>query len=133
MTEPRAGLQSTDFLLTFPIAGALAVGANVLQVPIPFATRVISVQATASTAPTGASALFDVHKGTEADATGVTIFTTQGDRPSVAAGNNVGAKATPDEDEAVFEPGDVLIVAVDQVGSTVAGSNAVLTLHCEKV
>lgn len=71
-------------------------------------------------APTGADAIFDVNKN------GVTLFTTQGNRPRVAAGSTIGALAVPDIVSVVA--GDVITVDVDQIGSTLAGSLATITM-----
>lgn len=73
----------------------------------------------ANTAPTGATIIADVNKN------GTTVFTTQGNRPTVAiSGNGGGISATPDVTS--LADGDYLTVDIDQVGSTVAGSNVTI-------
>lgn len=74
----------------------------------------------AGTSPTGAALIADVNKN------GTTIFTTQANRPQIAAADadGVGAVATPDV--TTLAEGDRLTVDMDQVGSTVTGDNVVL-------
>lgn len=68
------------------------------------------------TAPTGASLIIDVNKG------GTTLFTTQGNRPVVAAGANT-AKWITLPDIVAWNDGEYLTVDVDQIGSTIAGAD----------
>lgn len=75
---------------------------------------IVGVWAAAGVVPTDAAILVDVHKG------GTTIFTTQGNRPTVPDGGNGGAiSATPDVTS--LADGDYLTVDIDQVGASVAG------------
>ena len=74
----------------------------------------------AATAPTGASIVVDVNKN------GTTIFTTQANRPTVAAAGNVSGQAVPDVTSLAV--GDYLTVDIDQVGSTIAGADLVVVL-----
>lgn len=77
---------------------------------------IIGAWVAANTAPTGATILADVNKN------GTTIYTTQGNRPSVAISGNGGTlSATPDVTSVA--DGDYLTVDIDQIGSTVAGAN----------
>jgi hypothetical protein len=76
---------------------------------------VVGCWAAANTAPTGAALVCDVNKN------GTTIFTTQGNRPSVAISGNGGTMATPDVTSVA--DGDYLTVDVDVIGSTVAGAD----------
>jgi hypothetical protein len=75
-------------------------------------------------APTGTSVILDVNKN------GTTIFTTQANRPTVAAGAVVGSVTPPDVTS--FAPGDRITVDVDQVGSTFAGTNLVVVLRLRR-
>jgi hypothetical protein len=70
------------------------------------------------TAPTGANLIVDVHTGTGA---GTTIFTTQGNRPTVTDGNKTGVSVAPDVTS--IAEGDEFSVYVDQVGSGNAGAD----------
>lgn len=69
----------------------------------------------AGTAPTGADLIVDVNKN------GTTIFSTQGNRPTIAAGTNGGVADTPDV--TTLADGDYLTVDIDQIGSSVVGAN----------
>jgi hypothetical protein len=80
------------------------------------ATRTIhGVWPAAGTAPTGQALIVDVHKN------GATIFTNQAGRPTIPAGSNGGALATPDV--TTISDGEYLTVDRDQVGSVVAGAD----------
>ena len=81
-----------------------------------------SVRASVGTAPTGASILIDINVN------GTTIFTTQGNRPAIAAGSNTSGKVT-NMDVTSVANGAYLTVDVDQTGSIVAGSD--LTVQVE--
>lgn len=71
------------------------------------------------TAPTGAAIIVDVNKN------GSTIFSTQSNRPQIAASANTGFTTT--FNTTTFADGEYITVDIDQVGSTVKGSN--LTVH----
>lgn len=80
------------------------------------ANRTISyVMASVGTAPAGASVIVDVNRN------GVTIFTTQANRPTITAGTNSDLTNTPDV--TALSAGDYLTVDVDQIGSTTAGAD----------
>lgn len=126
-TDVKA-LRSTENSLetvTFAI-GAFTVGAGSYAFPIKGGTfQIVSVAVRATTAPTGASAIFDVNKN------GTTIYSTQGNRPTIAAAGllaTVGAHAAT-----TVTDGDYLTVDVDQIGSTVAGSNAVVAIRLQRI
>jgi hypothetical protein len=63
----------------FSKTGAQTVATGAVRYRIPFAAVIESVAATVGTAPTGASLIVDVNKN------GTTIFTTQANRPTIAA------------------------------------------------
>lgn len=75
---------------------------------------ITSVTAATITAPAGASVILDVNKN------GTTIFTTQANRPTVAAAATSAVTGTPNV--TTFSAGDVITVDVDQVGSGSAGT-----------
>jgi hypothetical protein len=75
----------------------------------------IKVGQMVDTAPTGAALIGDVNKN------GTTIFTTQGNRPSIAASGLHAVSGTPDV--TAWADGDYLTFDVDQVGSTIAGAD----------
>jgi hypothetical protein len=100
----------------FSKSGVLTTGAGTNRL-VNTTGRTLSINAvTASvgTAPTGASILVDVTKN------GTSIFTTQGNRPTIAIGAFSGVSGVP---ELTWAAGEYLTVDVDQIGSTVAGSD----------
>ena len=107
--------------LTFSKVGDLTVAAGKGRLKVPMAITIVDVTATCNTAPTGAAALFDVNKG------GTTIFSTQGNRPTVAAGSQDGSAATPDV--TAVAAGDVLTVDIDQIGSSTVGADATVVIR----
>lgn len=80
------------------------------------------VRASVGTAPTGASLIVDVNKN------GTTLFTTQSTRPTIAASGTTN-KTTPQV--TTWADGDYLTVDIDQVGSTIPGSDLTVTISLE--
>lgn len=106
------------FQFALTIAGALNTGTNLgAQVlHLPFKARIDEVRAHVGTAPTGAAILVDVN------AAGTTIFTTQANRPSVAAAGTDANSGAPDGGTSVAKD-TAITVDVDQVGSGTHGSD----------
>ncbi len=77
--------------------------------------KIVGIKACSLTAPAGSSIILDVNKG------GTTIFTTQANRPTVAASATTATLAG-DPEVVEFSAGDVFTVDVDQVGSGTAGT-----------
>jgi hypothetical protein len=87
--------------------------------------RIVGAWVTAGIVPTGADIIVDVNLN------GTTIYTTQGNRPTVPATTNGGAiSATPDV--TALAPGDYITVDIDQIGSTIAGGNITVGLVVDK-
>lgn len=105
----------------FTYAGALIVQTGAIRIYNKFGTTLTlqSVFIAVNTAPTGASIIVDVNKN------GTTIFTTQANRPAIAASANTGSSSTLDVTS--FADGDYLQADIDQIGSTIAGAD--LTVH----
>lgn len=101
--------------------GTLIVLAGKSRFPFPVAATIVGVTAMVNSAPTGASVLIDVHKN------GTTIFTTQGNRPTIAIGGFASGEAIPDV--TAVAAGDYLTVDVDQVGSTVPGADLTVAVR----
>lgn len=76
---------------------------------------IAAVRASAGTAPTGSSLIVDVNID------GTTAYTTQANRPAIAVSTNTIAATLPDVTSVAA--GSYLSFDVDQVGSSVAGSN----------
>lgn len=81
-----------------------------------------AIRATVNTAPTGQAIRVDVNKNA------TTLFTTQGNRPNIAISGNT-SKVT-NMDVTTFADGDYLTYDVDQVGSTIAGSDLLVQVLC---
>jgi hypothetical protein len=105
----------------FSKVGDLAVASGKGRLKVPTAITIVDVTATCDTAPAGANAIFNVHKN------GTTIFTTQANRPTVAAGSQDGSAATPNV--TTVAAGDVLTVDIDQIGSSTAGADATVIIR----
>ena len=75
-----------------------------------------SVTASVGTAPTGASIIVDVHKN------GTTIYTTQANRPTIAVSTFVHDDTTAPNVTTIAD-NEYLTIDVDQVGSTIAGTD----------
>lgn len=127
MTQPDpAGGPHFDASLTMPlrfrhaIAGAVTTGnaKATFQNVTGNTLRILEVTLAAGTAPTGADLIVDVNTA------GVSEFTAA-TRPRIVAGQKTGS-AKPIDDpasQALVAPGQSITVDVDQIGSTVAGSD----------
>lgn len=111
----------------FEKAGAATVAAvglrwyNPHNVPL----EVLDVTVAAGTAPTGAALVADVKIN------GTSIFAAAGDRAQVAASANRGSATVPTKtgDNIRVLPGQYLTAEFTQIGSTVAGSDAVIEVR----
>jgi hypothetical protein len=117
---PNLGL-----LLTITVSGALTVAVGKVRVynDTGATLTIRSVRASVNTAPTGNSIRVDVNKN------GTTIFTTQANRPLIAASANTSGKVS-NMDIAALADGDYVTADVDQIGSTVAGSDLTVQMLC---
>lgn len=116
---------ATTTLPAFSKQGTLTTTTGTLRLPIEGAYTVTGVRLTVGTAPTGASIIVDIKKN------GTTMFTTIGNRPTIAAGANSGGPGTaPDVTSLVA--GDYVTVDIVQVGSTVAGADLVVSIIVTK-
>jgi hypothetical protein len=80
-----------------------------------------AVRASVSTAPTGATIIVDVNRD------GTTIFTTQSARPAIAI-SGFTAKVTNPAVTTIAD-GSYLTVDIDQIGSTIAGSDLTVAVE----
>lgn len=110
-------------VLPFHRSGDLEVTPGTLPFPAPFNMTILGVRAAVGTPPTGDDAIVDVNKN------GTTIFTTQGNRPTISDGNATSTEATPDVTS--VDEGDLLTVDIDQVGSSTAGADLVVVIRFE--
>jgi hypothetical protein len=118
MTGEQGPAGTTE--ISFSIPGELAPVNGQARWYFPAAVTVSNVIASVGVAPTGSAVIFDVNKN------GSTIFTTQANRPTIAAGGFVDLSSVPDV--TTFEAGDYITVDVDQIGSTLPGQHAVIRL-----
>lgn len=114
--------QVETFVLSRP--GALVVANGTLQLPLSGSYTLIDYRVRVGTAPTGASLIVDINKN------GTTLFTTQGNRPTVTAAAQLASTTAPNV--TTFVNGDYISVDVDQIGSTVAGSDLVVVLRMRR-
>lgn len=98
----------------------LTVAAAQDRVVMGSAGEIVDVRAVVGTAPTGAAAIHDVNKN------GTTVFSTQGNRPTIAIAATASGATVPDVK--TFAAGDVLTIDCDQIGSGTAGSDAVVAV-----
>lgn len=119
--EPGSGWEVRHPQL--PVLGDLSTGTNKMIFMVPFDMTITGVQAKVLTAPTGASLIVDINVN------GTSIYTTQANRPTIAAGETEVVAALPDV--VALSQDDIISIDIDQVGSTVAGANLVVDLECE--
>ncbi len=95
------------------------------RIYIPFNMELIRVEAAVTTAPTGANLIVDINEHPTPDGAGVSFFDADS-RPTITAssffGSSTGFNVTS------MHAGSYLGLDIDQVGSTVAGSNLTITL-----
>jgi hypothetical protein len=119
---------------TFPLPGALVTGTNMMgtQIIVPFACTLVKAYINAGVAPTGASIIFDANYDSNggADAGGTSIWASGANRPNIAVSTFTNSTTT--FNTTALAAGGTLTMDIDQVGSTIAGSNACLTLICRK-
>lgn len=118
--------QLVSHAIIFTKVGELEVGVNAtLAIVAPRAFEVEHVRCYAKTAPAGADIIVDINKN------GTTIFTTQGNRPTIGDGLNKGGKsATPDV--VSIADGDVMTLDIDQIGSGTPGSDLTVYVRCKE-
>ena len=101
--------------------GTLVTGTGTVRMYFLRDATVFNVAAMVSVAPTGASVIVDVHLN------GTTLFTTQGNRPTVAVSTFVDTTATPDV--TAVSAGQYLTIDIDQIGSTIAGDDLTVVIE----
>jgi len=112
-------------VIPFSISGALSTRVGPHRIYLEASYTVDSIRASVGTAPTGASLICDVNKNA------TTIYTTQSARPTITAGTNTATANSPAVTS--FSSGDYLSVDIDQIGSTVAGSDLTVAIWLRKV
>ena len=122
MTQPeelrvfRAGAQT--------VAAGVGRYTNTHEYPV----RLREVTLRAGTAPTGADLIVDVNVND------TTAFSAQTGRPKIVAGQTTGAAVPAITGDPVnVQPGQTVTVDVDQIGSTVAGSDLTVVVKLVKL
>lgn len=100
------------------IAGVQTTGTEKVGVLVPVAGTITDVRAYLTTAPTTSSFIVDLMKN------GTTMFSTSGNRPTIAASGNASTTVLPDVVSVAV--GDRLRWDIIQIGSGTAGSNLYL-------
>lgn len=108
---PSASVQQVVFSRT----GTLTVSAGTAKLVFAQAGTISGIRLAVGVAPAGADLICDVNLN------GNTIFTTQGNRPTITAGNAIGALTAPDV--TTVSAGDYITIDVDQIGSSTAGAD----------
>jgi len=104
-------------------AGVLSVTTGLLRIPILFDVDILEVQATVAVAPTGTAVIADVHLN------GTTIFTTQGDRPTIGLAATTD-KAEPNVTTAATD--DYLTIDIDQIDSNAAATDLTVIVRMRR-
>jgi len=91
-----------------------------------FNGEIVDVVVDAETAPAGSTSIVDVHKN------GTTIYTTQGNRPTLPA-SDTGLYTEAGEPEIKsLRYGDVLLAQIDQIGSGTAATRMKISIICQR-
>lgn len=106
---------------TYTYPGTLAAGTGTVRRYFPHNATITRVSVGVGTAPTGQSIKVDVNRN------GTTIFTTQGNRPEIAAAGFSDTSSIPDV--TAITAGQYITIDIDQVGSGVAGADLVVTIE----
>jgi hypothetical protein len=102
--------------------GDLEVATGAIRFPITQPGDIIDARAMVDTAPTDASAIFDVNLN------GTTIYATQGDRPTIVT-TAFDSGFAPPTNVTPVAVGDYLQIDTDQIGSSVAGADVTLLVR----
>lgn len=119
--DDHSNLEET---VEFAEIGVLTVKTGTFRWYPPYNITIVDVSASVGTAPTGAAILIDVNKN------GTTIFTTGPgtNRPNIAVSTFFDVSGAPDVTSLLGDT-DYLTVDIDQIGSTIAGSDLVVQVR----
>lgn len=109
----------------FPMAGSLFTGTSLtIQGVAPKALTIVKAYANVKTAPTGANLILDINKNS------TSIWnSTPANRLTITAGATSGTQTS--FDTTTLAESDVLTIDIDQVGSSIPGSDLVVLLKCK--
>lgn len=112
--------------ITLHLAGAQTTGTGKFRFRAPSAGTYVSTVAHINTVNTGATFILDVNKN------GTTLYTTQARRPTIAiSAATKTSTETAQADITSFVEGDIITIDIDQIGSTIAGSDLSVTFVYE--
>ncbi len=120
-TGTKWAVPISKMTLTFSVSLAVGVQTGQHRIYAEETLTIEQVRASVGTAPTGSTLIVDVNKN------GTTIFTTQARRPAIAISGFTALPSAAIEVTSLVL-GDYLTVDVDQVGSTIAGSDLTVTI-----
>lgn len=120
--DPLAGGTPSVIEQTFTYQDTLAVYTGDKRWYINGTGTIDFVRASVNTAPTGSSIIVDVNKN------GTTIFTTQANRPTIAASGFTSGLVTNMNITSVAA-GDYITIDIDQVGSSTAGEDLTVQIR----
>lgn len=106
------------------IAGTLQAIDGTRRLPVNFSGRLVSMRVMVTTVPTGSSAIFNIRKGTGNGAPGAKLLAGAA-RPTIAVSANSSSEGVL---STTIAPGDYIVIDVDQIGSTVAGADATVSV-----
>jgi hypothetical protein len=109
--------------IAFYIDGALTTALKAAFIA-PCNLTVVNVKMAVRVAPTDANIICDIHKN------GTTIFTTQGNRPTIIATETTEDSSAPDVTS--ISAGDLIKLEIDQIGASVSGSDLSVTIICKE-
>jgi hypothetical protein len=105
----------------FSRGGTLTAAAGTARCYLTGNYKLLDYRVSVGTAPTGSTLIVDCNKN------GTTIFTTQGNRPTVSISGFLATTTAPDV--TTFASGDYITIDIDQIGSTVAGTDLVVVFR----
>lgn len=108
----------------FSMGGVLTVQTGKGRIYFRDACVIETVTLGINTAPTGSTVIVDVNKN------GTTIFTTQSGRPAIAISAFTANSGTPDI--TAIAAGDYISADIDQIGSTIAGSDLTVSVRLRR-
>lgn len=127
-TLSSAGVErplEAGLLFAFSYTGTVAVTTGAFRIynDTGSTLTIKAVRATVTTAPTGASIIVDINVD------GTTIFSTQGNRPTIAISGFTSGKVTNMNTTSIAD-GSYFTVDLDQIGSTILGANLTVQILC---
>ncbi len=124
VTPAKLSAPNAEETIHFFIAGGQTTGVKKAGALVGVAGTIVDVRAYLDTAPTTSSFIIDVNKN------GTTVFSTQGNRPTIAAAGNASSTTAPDV--TALAAGDRLSFDIDQIGSGTAGSDLYVSVTIKR-